>query len=88
MDFVKRVRLRHARQKLSTPDVGTSVSAVAFECGFGNPGHFAGDYHHHFGERPSDTFGAAGVVTIKGTSPSVRHEIRYSAEMYARRSAN
>jgi AraC-like DNA-binding protein len=55
MDFVKRVRLGRARQKLSRPDAGTSVSAVAFECGFGNPGHFAGDYRHHFGERPSET---------------------------------
>jgi AraC-like DNA-binding protein len=55
MDFVKRVRLGRARQKLSRPDVETSVSTVAFECGFGNPGHFAGDYRRHFGERPSET---------------------------------
>jgi AraC-like DNA-binding protein len=55
MDFVKRVRLGRAKQKLSRPDVDTSVSAVAFECGFGNPGHFARDYRHHFGEFPSDT---------------------------------
>lgn len=55
MDFVKRVRLGRARQKLSTPDASTSVTAVAFECGFGNPGHFATDYRDHFGERPSET---------------------------------
>jgi transcriptional regulator GlxA family with amidase domain len=55
MDFVKRVRLGRTWQKLSRPDAGTSVSAVAFECGFGNPGHFAVDYRHHFGERPSET---------------------------------
>jgi len=55
MDFVKRVRLGHARQKLSRPEADTSVSRVAFECGFGNPGHFAVDYHHQFGERPSET---------------------------------
>jgi AraC-like DNA-binding protein len=55
MEFVKRVRLGRARQKLSRPDAETSVSAVAFECGFGNLGHFAGDYRHHFGERPSET---------------------------------
>jgi len=55
MDFVKRVRLGRAWQKLSRPGAGTSVSAVAFECGFGNPGHFAVDYRHHFGERPSET---------------------------------
>jgi len=55
MDFVKRVRLGRAWRKLSRPDAGTSVSAVAFECGFGDPGHFAVDYRHHFGERPSET---------------------------------
>jgi AraC-like DNA-binding protein len=55
MEFVKRVRLGRARQKLSRPGDETSVSAVAFECGFGNPGHFAVDYRHHFGEHPSDT---------------------------------
>jgi len=55
MDFVKRVRLGRAWQKLSRPRAETSVSAVAFECGFGNLGHFARDYRHHFGERPSGT---------------------------------
>src|SRR5579872_3326173 len=55
MDFVKRVRLERARQKLSSPDAETSVTAVVFECGFGNPGHFAKDYHHRFGELPSET---------------------------------
>jgi AraC-like DNA-binding protein len=55
MDFVKRVRLRRARQKLSRPHAETSVTAVAFECGFGNPGHFARDYRESFGESPSET---------------------------------
>jgi len=55
MDFVKRVRLERAKQKLSRPAAQTSVTAVAFECGFGNPGHFARDYQDRFGERPSET---------------------------------
>jgi AraC-like DNA-binding protein len=55
MDFVKRVRLGRAWQKLSRPDAETSVTAVAFECGFGNPSHFARDYRDRFGERPSET---------------------------------
>jgi len=55
MDFVKRVRLEHARQKLLSPDAGTSVTGVAYDCGFGNSGHFAVDYHKRFGERPSET---------------------------------
>jgi len=61
MDFVKRVRLGHARQRLSKPDAETSVSAVAFECGFGNLGHFASDHRHHFGERPSETLSRGRV---------------------------
>jgi len=55
MDFVKRVRLGQARRRLSKPEADTSVTAVAFECGFGNRGHFARDYFRHFGERPSET---------------------------------
>ena len=55
MDFVKRVRLGRARQKLSRPDAESSVTTVAFECGFGNPGHFAKDYRESFGESPSET---------------------------------
>ena len=55
MEFVKRVRLGRARQKLLRPDTGTSVTEVAFACGFGNPGHFARDYRESFGESPSET---------------------------------
>ena len=55
MDFVRRVRLARARQKLSKPDGETSVTAVAFECGFGNAGHFAKYYRENFGETPSQT---------------------------------
>jgi len=55
MDFVKRVRLGHARQKLSRPDAMTSVTGVAHECGFGNPGHFAMNYRELFCESPSET---------------------------------
>jgi AraC-like DNA-binding protein len=68
MDFVKRVRLDRARQKLSRPDAETSVTAIAFECGFGNPGHFAGDYQDRFGERPSETLkrGRGGYAAPHG----------------------
>jgi transcriptional regulator GlxA family with amidase domain len=53
--FVKQVRLRHAHETLSRPTEGTSVTRVAFDCGFGNLGHFASDYHRAFGETPSTT---------------------------------
>lgn len=65
MEFVKRVRLGRAWQKLSRPDNETSVSAVAFECGFNNLGHFASDYRGNFGECPSETLrrGRGGSAT-------------------------
>ena len=60
MAFAKMVRLRHAREMLARPDAETSVTAVAFVCGFGNLGHFARDYRQAFGERPSATLAKAG----------------------------
>ena len=53
MEFVKDVRLRHARRLLSEGQ--TSVTEAGFACGFGNLGHFAKDYFKRFGERPSET---------------------------------
>lgn len=55
MAFAKMVRLKRARELLSTPNAETSVTSVAFVCGFGNLGHFARDYREAFGERPSAT---------------------------------
>ena len=59
MVFAKMVRLRRAREMLVTPDAETSVTSVAFVCGFGNLGHFARDYRRAFGERPSETLAKA-----------------------------
>ncbi len=59
MAFARMIRLRHAREMLSAPAMETSVTAVAFVCGFGNLGHFARDYRETFGERPSETLARA-----------------------------
>jgi AraC-like DNA-binding protein len=59
MAFVKSVRLRHARHMLLAADRSTTVVAVAFACGFLNPGHFARDYRVAFGELPSATLAGA-----------------------------
>jgi AraC-like DNA-binding protein len=59
MAFAKMVRLKRARELLSAPDAETSVTSVAFVCGFGNLGHFARDYREAFGERPSATLAKA-----------------------------
>jgi transcriptional regulator GlxA family with amidase domain len=55
MAFVKQVRLQRAREMLESNDLTRSVTEAALACGFGNLGHFAGDYFKCFGERPSDT---------------------------------
>jgi AraC-like DNA-binding protein len=59
MAFAKTVRLKHARWMLAAPDAETTVTLVAFACGFGNLGHFARDYRQAFGERPSQTLARA-----------------------------
>lgn len=57
--YIKQLRLRHARQRLSHPQPGTTVTQVATECGFSNLGHFAKDYNLEFGEKPSETLAAS-----------------------------
>lgn len=63
MVFVKKTRLERARTILEHPAETTTVTGVAFACGFSNLGHFANDYRRLFGERPSDTLKRAGVRT-------------------------
>ena len=55
MSFLKQLRLERAREMLERSDINRSVTATAIACGFGNLGHFAGDYFKRFGEHPSDT---------------------------------
>ena len=59
MAFAKTVRLRRARQMLLQAQPRTSVSLVAFKCGFGNLGHFANDFRQMFGELPSEILARA-----------------------------
>ena len=55
MAFEKTVRLKHANELLKVPHPRTTVSGVAFACGFSNLGHFAKDYRAMFNEHPSET---------------------------------
>ena len=55
MEFVKQVRLRHARELLQRSNGATTVTDVAFACGFGDLSRFSKDYRQAFGERPSET---------------------------------
>lgn len=62
MEFAKMVRLKHARRMLQLSDRNTSVSGVAFLCGFANLSHFAHDYRIAFGELPSATLEASRLM--------------------------
>ena len=55
MVFVKLLRLSRAFRLLAKPQADTSVTDVAFACGFGNLGHFTHYYRQQFQEAPSDT---------------------------------
>jgi AraC-like DNA-binding protein len=54
MEFLRHVRLHRARAMLARPQETTSVTDVAFACGFGNLGHFSKYFRDEFGEKPSD----------------------------------
>ena len=53
LDFVRRLRLDHAKQMLEKTDTIATVTDVAFACGFGDLGRFAKEFQRAFGERPS-----------------------------------
>jgi len=55
MAFAKAIRLKHARQMLTSGDPGVSVTATAFQSNFASPSRFAKDYREAFGELPSET---------------------------------
>jgi AraC-like DNA-binding protein len=48
-------RLTYARRRLIEADPQTTVTDVAFDCGFFHLSRFAARYRHAFGERPSQT---------------------------------
>lgn len=53
--YIKRLKLERSREMLQRSNGQTTVTAVAFKCGFSNVGHFARDYKQQFGEVPSET---------------------------------
>ncbi len=59
MAFVRQVRLRHAKEMLTCAPPETTVTSVAYACGFSNLGHFAKYYNAAFGEHPSVTLKTA-----------------------------
>ena len=57
--FAKQVRLRHAQYMLKSADAMTTVTDVAFTCGFSDLGNFSKDYRRAFGEIPSQALNRA-----------------------------
>ena len=55
MVLLRRVRLAQARADLEAPGRNTSVTNVAYDCGFSHLGRFAQEYARRFGESPSET---------------------------------
>jgi transcriptional regulator GlxA family with amidase domain len=52
---------------LMVPNQTTSVTSVAFDCGFTNLGHFAKDYGECFGELPSATLNHTKGAAVRPT---------------------
>lgn len=59
--FVKQVRLRCARDLLESANASTTVTDVAFNCGFNDVSHFSRDYRRNFEELPSRALQCARV---------------------------
>jgi transcriptional regulator GlxA family with amidase domain len=55
MMLLRRVRLAQARADLEAPGHDTSVTNVAYDCGFSHLGRLAQEYARRFGESPSET---------------------------------
>lgn len=53
MEFLRRIRLQHARRMLEAGDPAVSVTDVAFDCGFGDLSRFSKDFRAAYGESPS-----------------------------------
>ena len=53
--WLRNIRLERARQLLLNSREGHSITAIAYETGFGKPSAFAYFYRRYFGEYPSDT---------------------------------
>ncbi len=63
--FAKQVRLRHARDMLNLADITTTVTDIAFACGFSDLGRFSKDYRQTFGESPSQAlYRARGAGSV------------------------
>jgi transcriptional regulator GlxA family with amidase domain len=64
MLLLRRVRLAQARADLERPARETSVTSVAYDCGFNHLGRFSQQYARQFGESPSETLRRARRLQV------------------------
>lgn len=70
-DYVRNRRLERARRRLLDPRAAhVSISAVAFECGFGDLSYFNRCFRSRYGVTPRDLRKAAQEEPAQGLSPS------------------
>ncbi len=55
MQFLAERRLQAARQALTSPYPGDTVTSIAYSCGFSHLGRFSDTYRKRFGGTPSET---------------------------------
>jgi len=63
-EFLKQVRLRHARRMLQHAEASTTVTNVAFACGFADLRRFEKAYFQAFGEWPAETINGANGASF------------------------
>lgn len=59
MEFLRTTRLKQAQARLAQGHPDSTVTEIAYACGFGNLGHFSRAYAELFGELPSATLARA-----------------------------
>lgn len=69
MTLLKRVRLDQAKADLEAADPRTTVTGVAYDCGFAHLGRFAVEYARRFGESPSQTLRRARARSSRPALP-------------------
>ena len=58
-DYIQQCRLEQAHDRLNAAGAGSSVTDIAFACGFGDLSQFSAKYRERYGEPPSDALRAA-----------------------------
>lgn len=81
LEFIKHVRLRHARLMIDQANETTTVMDIALACGFSDHSRFSKAYRDRFGEPPS-----AALTRVKGEA--VRDAVQPESRIWARATAS